>query len=178
MVGCRNFLMSGTYPTYSHVEMTNFCQQPHRIAAPTIDRLNNNASFSLAVLCLKLHLFISSTPSIPEPLTPPLPYLLLPYSRSCHCFGDTNSPEFTLLLCLSADLLLLAPHTKLSTAPSLHTKKVLSCVCCSRQQPSFPSNVMVIQFMCFFRLISRKLSFIWKNDLIEIIFCGDFINIK
>ena len=38
VVGCRNFLMSGTYPTYSHVEMTIFVD--NHIASPHQQSIN------------------------------------------------------------------------------------------------------------------------------------------
>jgi hypothetical protein len=102
MIGCWNFLMSGTYPKYSYVEMTNFCQRLHRIAAPTIDRMNQQHFIFInnAVLCAWS--CISSPPASPVYWIPPL-----------------------LLLQFTQILLLVVPHTKLITAPSPHTPNTL-----------------------------------------------------
>jgi hypothetical protein len=73
--------------------MTNFRQQPNLIAAPTIDRLNQQRFIFVGSA-----VFEAASLHIQHPQHTGA---LLSYSRSCHRFGDTNSPEFISLLCLA-----------------------------------------------------------------------------
>jgi hypothetical protein len=75
MIGCRNFLMSGTYPTYSYVDMndssgsiTNSDISQQQTTQQT-ERMNPNKRRVLSLPVLKLHHHAPRMPISPTHVT-------------------------------------------------------------------------------------------------------------